>query len=296
MVEVRRRRHACGTRWPTIRSSTSSISASATAARGTSAIRSHGGGDNLFLSSIVALEPDTGEYVWHFQTTPGETWDYTATQHIMLADLTIDGTTRQVVMQAPKNGFFYVLDRVTGEFISAKNYATVTWASGLDPKTGRPSRIPRRAIASRQGRVRHADRPRRAQLVSDVVQPAHRARLHPGAGHRAATYKHDDKFEFRDRTWNTGLSFARCRRERRGAEARPAQSRRGASARRGIPCSSARRGAYVIRRRAATAARCRRRQARVPGSVDGNFIAYAADTGARLWSVRCAERNAWAGR
>ena len=80
-------------------------------------IRSPEGGDNLFLSSIVAVKPDTGEYVWHYQTTPGETWDYTSTQHIMLADLEIDGQVRKVVMQAPKNGFFYVIERVTGELI-----------------------------------------------------------------------------------------------------------------------------------------------------------------------------------
>ncbi len=73
--------------------------------------RSGGKGDNLFLSSILALKPDTGEYVWHYQTTPGESWDYTATQPIILADLTIAGQPRKVLMQAPKNGFFYVLDR-----------------------------------------------------------------------------------------------------------------------------------------------------------------------------------------
>ena len=101
-------------------------------------IRSNGEGDNLFLSSIVALRPDTGEYVWHFQTTPGEAWDYTATQHIMLADIEIDGRMRQVLMQAPKNGFFYVIDRTTGEFISGNNYVDINWASGLDATTGRP--------------------------------------------------------------------------------------------------------------------------------------------------------------
>jgi len=101
-------------------------------------IRSDGEGDNLFLSSIVALRPDTGEYVWHFQTTPAESWDYTATQHMILTDLEIDGEVRQVIMQAPKNGFFYVLDRATGEFISGENYVDVNWARGLDPVTGRP--------------------------------------------------------------------------------------------------------------------------------------------------------------
>lgn len=100
--------------------------------------RSPGGGDNLFLSSIVALNPDTGEYVWHYQTTPAETWDYTATQHMILADIEIKGELRKVIMQAPKNGFFYVIDRQTGEFISAENYVPVNWASHVDPTTGRP--------------------------------------------------------------------------------------------------------------------------------------------------------------
>ena len=101
-------------------------------------IRSPEGGDNLFVSSIVALKPDSGEYVWHYQTTPGDNWDYTATQHIILADITIDGETRKVLMQAPKNGFFYVIDRTNGEFLSAENYVKVTWASGVDSETGRP--------------------------------------------------------------------------------------------------------------------------------------------------------------
>ncbi len=105
-------------------------------------IRSPGGGDNLFLSSIVALRPDTGEYVWHYQTTPGETWDYTATQHIILADIELNGAPRKVLMQAPKNGFFYVIDRATGELLSAKNFVPVNWASGVDIETGRPIENP----------------------------------------------------------------------------------------------------------------------------------------------------------
>ncbi len=74
-------------------------------------VRSPGGGDNLFLASILAIKPGTGKLAWHFQTTPGEMWDYTATQNMILADLTIDGRPRKVLMQAPKNGYFYVLDR-----------------------------------------------------------------------------------------------------------------------------------------------------------------------------------------
>ncbi|WP_034411520.1 PQQ-dependent dehydrogenase, methanol/ethanol family [Derxia gummosa] len=100
--------------------------------------RSDGKGDNLFLSSIVALRPDTGEYVWHYQTTPADMYDYTATQSIVLADLDIDGRRRQVLMQAPKNGFFYVLDRATGELLSAEPFVPVNWASRIDKATGRP--------------------------------------------------------------------------------------------------------------------------------------------------------------
>ena len=105
--------------------------------------RSGGKGDNLFVSSILALKPETGKYVWHYQTTPGESWDYTATQHIILADLPqAGGAPRKVLMQAPKNGFFYVLDRATGQLISAKNFTPITWASGVDPKSGRPVETP----------------------------------------------------------------------------------------------------------------------------------------------------------
>lgn len=101
-------------------------------------IRSEGKGDNLFLSSIVALHVDTGRVAWYYQTTPGDDWDYTAVQGLMTAELVIDGKERKVIMQAPKNGFFYVLDRITGELLSAEPYAKVTWATGISKETGRP--------------------------------------------------------------------------------------------------------------------------------------------------------------
>ncbi|MEH3107018.1 MAG: PQQ-binding-like beta-propeller repeat protein [Sphingomonas fennica] len=106
------------------------------------AIRSDGKGDNLFVSSIVALRPETGEYVWHYQETPGDTWDYTATQNIILATVAVDGRPRRVLMQAPKNGFFYMLDRATGKLLSATPYAKQTWTTGVDMKTGRPIETP----------------------------------------------------------------------------------------------------------------------------------------------------------
>jgi quinohemoprotein ethanol dehydrogenase len=106
-------------------------------------IRSPGGGDNLFLASIVALDADTGEYLWHYQVNPGESWDFTADMDIELADLLIDGKLRSVILHAPKNGFFYVIDRETGKLISAEKFAkTVNWAERIDLATGRPVEIP----------------------------------------------------------------------------------------------------------------------------------------------------------
>ena len=105
-------------------------------------IRSPGGGDNLYLSSIVALNPDSGSMVWYYQTTPGDNWDYTATQHIILADIEIDGVLRKTAIQAPKNGFFYVIDRTDGSFISAEAYVPMNWATHVDPETGRPVESP----------------------------------------------------------------------------------------------------------------------------------------------------------
>ncbi len=112
--------------------------------------RSPAGGDNLYLASIVALNPDTGKYVWHYQETPGDNWDFTSSQPMILADLKIAGKPRKVILHAPKNGFFFVIDRVNGKFISAQNFVDVNWATGYD-KNGRP-------IETAAARV--ADRPR----------------------------------------------------------------------------------------------------------------------------------------
>ncbi len=106
-----------------------------------SRIRSPGGGDNLYLSSILAVRASDGEYVWHYQTTPGDNWDYTATQPLMLAELEIGGRERRVIMQAPKNGFFYVLDRETGEFLSGTAFTNISWATGMGDD-GRPIENP----------------------------------------------------------------------------------------------------------------------------------------------------------
>ena len=104
-------------------------------------LRSPGGGDNLFLCSIVALDADTGEYKWHYQINPGDTWDFNAAMGNALTTLSIDGKPRKVIMTAPKNGFFYVIDRTDGKLISAEKIARVTWADRIDVKTGRPVEV-----------------------------------------------------------------------------------------------------------------------------------------------------------
>jgi quinohemoprotein ethanol dehydrogenase len=105
-------------------------------------IRSPGGGDNLYLASIIALDADTGDYIWHYQQNPAESWDYNAAMDIQLATLPINGQPRKVLMQAPKNGFFYVIDRETGKLLSAEKIGKVSWASRVDLKTGRPVENP----------------------------------------------------------------------------------------------------------------------------------------------------------
>ncbi|MGR8919483.1 MAG: PQQ-dependent dehydrogenase, methanol/ethanol family [Gammaproteobacteria bacterium] len=107
-------------------------------------IRSPEGGDNLFLCSIVALDADTGEYKWHYQTTPGEAWDYNSNMDIVLADIEVpgpqgqDARTAKVILHAPKNGFFYIINRANGKLLSAEPYAKVDWATHIDMKTGKP--------------------------------------------------------------------------------------------------------------------------------------------------------------
>ena len=170
-------------------------------------IRSPEGGDNLFLSSIVAVKPDTGEYVWHYQTTPGETWDYTATQHMILADLEIDGAMRKVIMQAPKNGFFYVIDRATGEFISAKNFVPTTWATHIDQETGRPVETESARYA---GKV-----PAGIQLPGPLgAHNWHPMSYSPDTGlvyipAQEAPWVYGDKanYQHTDGLWNTGTEF-----------------------------------------------------------------------------------------
>jgi len=172
------------------------------------AIRSPDGGDNLFLSSIVALRPETGEYVWHYQTTPGETWDFTATQHMILADIEIDGALRQVLMQAPKNGFFYVLDRATGELISAQNYIAVNWAEGVDLETGRPVETDNaRYYANEDNFALLQPGPGGAHSWQPMSYSPETGLVYIPAMEAAFPFFTDTSFEPKEKAWNTGADF-----------------------------------------------------------------------------------------
>ncbi|HXG95382.1 MAG TPA: PQQ-dependent dehydrogenase, methanol/ethanol family [Blastocatellia bacterium] len=239
-------------------------------------VRSPGGGDNLYISSILALKPDTGELVWHYQTTPGDSWDYTATQHMILADLEINGAHRKVLMQAPKNGFFYVLDRATGELISAEAYAPMTWAKGFDKKSGRPIEAPE---------ARYKD-------ALTIVKPG------PFGGHNWQpmsfnpqtglvyipaqdpffAYAPDKKFQFKPGEWNTGTDFSALK---TGPPFMPtghllawdpvAQKERWR-----VPYRSMWNGGTLT-----TAGNLV-----FQGTADGRLVAYSADKGEKLWEIQ----------
>jgi quinohemoprotein ethanol dehydrogenase len=169
--------------------------------------RSPGGGDNLFLASIVALDPSTGKYKWHYQTTPGETWDYTATQPIMVADLNYPTGKRRVVMQAPKNGFFYVLDARTGELLNANKFAPLTWATHVDMKTGRPVEVP-------EARYEVTGKPAVVAPAALGMHNWHPMAFSPETGLvylpvtiSSSVYASPEKFEVNLNGWNTGIGF-----------------------------------------------------------------------------------------
>lgn len=169
-------------------------------------IRSNGKGDNLFLSSVVALDADTGKYKWHYQGTPAETWDFTQTQPIILASLNIDGADRKVMMQAPKNGFFYVIDRSNGKLVSAKNFVPQNWTSGVDLKTGRPIEMPGARyengpfVANPSGHGAHNWQPMAFSPKTNLVYiPAQEVPM---------AYQSDAPFVGREGGWNLGVNLA----------------------------------------------------------------------------------------
>ncbi len=165
--------------------------------------RSPGGGDNLYLCSVIALDADTGRLRWYYQTTPGDNWDYTSTQHILLTDMTINNEVRKVILHAPKNGFLYVIDRITGELISATHYVNLNWATHVDIESGRPveteagdySEEIKKVMPGPQGG--HNWQPMSFSKNTQLLYvPIHDSGL---------WYKNDAEFEYDPAGWNLGI-------------------------------------------------------------------------------------------
>jgi quinohemoprotein ethanol dehydrogenase len=245
--------------------------------------RSEGKGDNLFLCSIVAVDADSGEYKWHYQMVPEEEWDYTCTQPMVLADVAIGGRTRQVIMQAPKNGFFYVLDRATGELISAKSYVSEnTWASHVDMATGRPVLMP----GAHNTTTPHLMNP--SWLAAHSWHPMSYSPLtglaYLSAQEQGAIYALGETFNFVHRRSNSGQAFGNMPELR----ARLQQE------------ANAKEKGYLLAWNPATQTEAWRVPYRVPGSggvlatagnlliqgtIDKTLAIYRATDGAKLWEM-----------
>jgi alcohol dehydrogenase (cytochrome c)/quinohemoprotein ethanol dehydrogenase len=243
-------------------------------------------GDNLFLVSIVAVKPDTGEYVWHYQEVPGEEWDYTAVQPIMLVELPIGGSMRKVLLHAPKNGFFYVLDRASGELLSAEPFAPVNWASRIDMSTGRPVENPE-ARYSRTGRAfAGMPGPQGAHSWNPMAFSPKTGFVYLPVSVIGATYIQAQTFAPRPMGYNLGLDRAAA-----ALSTDPEAQRRFAAGLQG----------YLLAWDPVTQKEVWRVEHPGPGNggilatagnlvlqgtFTGEFAAYRADNGTRLWSMQ----------
>jgi quinohemoprotein ethanol dehydrogenase len=249
-------------------------------------IRSPGGGDNLFLSSIVAVNADTGKYVWHYQTTPGDNWDYTATQSLILAELDIEGARRSVIMQAPKNGFFYVIDRATGELISAEKYMPVNWATHVDMETGRPVEAP--GVRSGSADLLISPGPSGAHNWNPMSYSPATGYAYIPAMMSSAIYEDDFYAERRKTVWNTNYSPSAMVAL---PDAMTVEERAGiaAAAMQGIlvardPVSNREVWRRPLGFYAGGGVLSTQGNLVFQGDLQGHFKAYAADTGEQLWS------------
>src|SRR5262249_45337652 len=218
--------------------------------------------------------PDSGELVWHYQTTPGDSWDFTATQHMILADLEIAGGRRKVIMQAPKNGFFYVLDRATGELLSAEPYVRISWAKSVDKKTGRPVETP--GVHYKDGAALMTPGPLGGHNWQPMSYNPQTGLVYIPAQDNLFIYSQDPKFHYRPGTWNTAVDFSLFKDVGPPTPGRllawdpVAQKERWhveyPTIWNGGTLSTA--GNLVFQ-----------------GTADGRFVAYSADKGEKLWEV-----------
>jgi quinohemoprotein ethanol dehydrogenase len=172
--------------------------------------------ENLYAASILAVNPDTGRMAWYFQMVPGDEWDFDSVQQLLLADVVIKGQQRKVIMQANKNGFYYVIDRVTGKFISGQPFAQVTWARGLNEETGRPIINPESYYGSQS--IPIAPGPGGAHNWSPMsFNPATGLVYLPASPGGSFNYASDPNFKYQEGRQNMGIVFGGFGRGGRGA-------------------------------------------------------------------------------
>ena len=253
-------------------------------------IRSPGGGDNLYLSSILALRVETGELVWHYQTTPGDNWDYTAVQQLTLAELRIGGRDRKVIMQAPKNGFFYVLDRLTGELLSADPIARITWASGVDLKTGRPIETPHARYTEALTTI--APGPGGAHNWQPMSFNPTTGLVYVPVSESTFVYGRDTAFKFRPGFWNLGIDLASSLGVGRSTPVRPQSDYSGGTGVAAAAPSSllawdpvAKRERWRVLHTDTIGGGTLTTAGNLvfQGTDTGKLVAYSADEGAKLW-------------
>jgi quinohemoprotein ethanol dehydrogenase len=252
--------------------------------------RSPGGGDNLYLSSILAIHPGTGKLEWSYQTTPGDSWDYTAVQQITLADLRIDGAIRKVLMQAPKNGFFYVLDRITGKLISAEPYGHITWARGIDMKTGRP--IENEGVRYPSGTaITLSPGPGGVHNWHPMSwNPATGLMYVPGSN-STFVYSATPNYVFKKGQWNTGSSIVPANQPDPPAIGPPAVKGQDGFLVAWDPIAQKERWrvTYSASFNGGTVATAGNLV--FQGTADGRLVAYNAESGSKLWEMSLGVRN-----
>ena len=172
--------------------------------------------ENLYTASVLAVNPDTGKLAWYFQMVPGDEWDFDSVQQLLLADVVIKGQPRKVIMQANKNGFYYVIDRVTGKFISGQPFAQVTWARGLNEETGKPIVNPESYYGTQT--IPIAPGPGGAHNWSPMsFNPATGLVYLPASPGGSFNYASDPNFKFQEGRQNMGIAFGGFGRGGRGA-------------------------------------------------------------------------------
>lgn len=246
--------------------------------------KARGGGDNLFVGSIVALDADTGSYKWHYQQTPGDDWDFTSTQPIILTDLKIEGHLQKVLLHAPKNGFFYVIDRQNGKLISAKNFTTVNWASGIDIKTGRPIEYPAARYAKTGQRFMAMPGPFGSHNWHPMAFSPKTGLTYIPVQDIPFEYVNDDGFKYNPGGWNLAVSSQTLAGPMNASDKKVLAMQTRGSLLAWDPVKQ--REVWRVQHQSVASAGVLATAGDLvfQGTPNGKFVAYSADTGKELWT------------